>query len=175
MCVHACSFRNAVSTHKNFNSTEDAVSAAINAGIQLDYGDNVATDITNAIAVGKITQKQLDDAVTRTFLTRFRLGEFDDKRNPFFGKYDTALLDSVAHKQSARKAVAASAVLLQNNKDVLPLPSKGLKKVAVVGPWSDCKERSGGYGGSMGYLNNCAWRWHQLCTATSATATARCS
>ena len=24
----------------------------------------------------------------------------------------------------------------------------------VIGPWSNCKERAGGYGGSMGYLNN---------------------
>ena len=57
-------------------------SAAINAGIQLDYGDNVFNDITNAIAAGKMTQKSLDDAVARTFLTRFRLGEFDEERNP---------------------------------------------------------------------------------------------
>ena len=130
--------------------------AAIDAGIQLDYGDNVYSDIINAIKAGKMTQKSLDDAVTRAFLTRFRLGEFDDARNPFFGKYDVSLLDSDAHKQSARKAVAASAVLLQNLGDTLPLPTAkgagGLKKVAVVGPWSDCKERSGGYGGSMGYL-----------------------
>ena len=146
-------FNNAVRTHKNFNTTEDAVSAAINAGIQLDYGDNVAADITNAIKAGKMTEKQLDDAVSRAFLTRFRLGEFDEARNPFFGKYDIALLDSQPHRQSARKAVAASAVLLQNKGGVLPL-GKGLKKVAVVGPWSDCKERAGGYGGSMGYLNN---------------------
>ena len=34
-------------------------SAAINAGIQLDYGDNVFNDITNAIAAGKMTQKSL--------------------------------------------------------------------------------------------------------------------
>ena len=34
-------FNNAVKTHKNFNSTEDAVAAAINAGIQLDYGRHI--------------------------------------------------------------------------------------------------------------------------------------
>ena len=146
--------RNAVSTHKNFKSTEDAVAAAINAGIQLDYGDNVFNDIQNAIAAGKMTQKSLDDAVTRAFLTRFRLGEFDDARNPFFGKYPVDLLDSTEHRQLARKAVAASAVLLQNVDDALPLPTDGLKTVAVIGPWSDCKDRAGGYGGSMGYLNN---------------------
>jgi beta-glucosidase len=79
-------FNAAVRTHKNFPTTEDAVAAAINAGIQLDYGDNVGADITNAIAAGKLTQQRFDDAVTRAFLTRFRLGEFDDKRNPFFKK-----------------------------------------------------------------------------------------
>jgi beta-glucosidase len=146
-------FNNAVSTHKNFKSTEDAVSAAINAGIQLDYGDKVGADITNAIGAGKITQKQLDDAVSRAFLTRFRLGEFDEERNPFFAKYADELLDCAAHRASARRAVAASAVLLQNVDDLLPL-KKGLKKVAVIGPWSDCEDRHGGYGGSMGYLNN---------------------
>ena len=147
-------FRNAVDTHKNFNTTEEAVVAAIHSGIQLDYGDNVANDITNAIKDGKMTEAQLDAAVTRAFLVRFRLGEFDDLRNPFWQKYDESLLDCQAHRQHARKAVAASAVLLQNEGDTLPLPRDGLKKVAVIGPWSDCKERRGGYGGSMGYLNN---------------------
>jgi len=146
-------FHSAVSAHRNFNTTEDAVAAAMNAGIQLDYGDNVAADITNAIAAGKLSQSVLDAAVTRTFLTRFRLGEFDEERNPFFMKYDDALLDCDAHRQHARKAVGASIVLLQNNEDVLPLKPT-LKKVAVIGPWSDCKDRAGGYGGSQGYLNN---------------------
>jgi beta-glucosidase-like glycosyl hydrolase len=147
-------FKNAVSTHKNFNTTEDAVAAAINAGLQLDYGDQVGADITNAIAAGKLSMQQLDSAVARAFLTRFRLGEFDDVRNPFFMRYDTALLDSAAHKAAARKAVAASAVLLKNAGDLLPLAATGLKKVAVIGPWINCKERAGGYGGSQGYLNN---------------------
>lgn len=147
-------FGNAVNTHRNFNTTEDAVAAAINAGIQLDYGDKVGADITNAIAAGKMTQKQLDDAVARAFLVRFRLGEFDEARNPYFMKYDAAVLDSDAHKKHARKAVAASAVLLQNTADALPLSSKALKHVAVIGPWINCKERGGGYGGSQGYLNN---------------------
>ena len=111
-------------------------------------------DISNAIKAGKMTEKSLDNAVARAFLTRFRLGEFDDQRNPFFQKYPESLLDCDSHRQSARKAVAASAVLLQNLEDALPLPTEGLKKVAVVGPWSDCKDRRGGYGGSMGYLNN---------------------
>jgi beta-glucosidase len=149
-CDHKGTFNAAVNTHHNFNSTEDAVSAAINAGIQLDYGDSVATDITNAITAGKLTEKALDDAVTRTFLTRFRLGEFDEARNPFWQRYDEMLLDSVPHRQHARKAVGASVVLLHNLADVLPLDNgASIKKVAVVGPWSDCKDRTGGYGGSQ--------------------------
>lgn len=147
-------FRAAVSAHKNFNSTQEAVVAALKAGIQLDYGDNVAADITNAINTGELPQAMFDDAVTRAFLTRFRLGEFDEERNPFWQKYDVGLLDSDAHRLAARQAMAASVVLLQNNDDTLPLSLTKLKKVAVVGPWSDCKDRSGGYGGSMGYLNN---------------------
>ena len=46
-------------------------------------------------------------------------------------KRGPGLSHSDAHKQSARKAVAASAVLLQNLDDALPLPTTGLKKVAV--------------------------------------------
>ena len=98
--------------------------------------------------------EDLDAAISRAFLVRFRLGEFDNGvQNPFFGRYEVSLLDSKAHRLSARKTVAASAVLLQNKGDVLPLGNT-LKKVAVVGPWSDCHDRSGGYGGSVCYLNN---------------------
>lgn len=38
-------FSTAVRTHRNFKTTEDAVSAAIKAGIQLDYGDSVTADL----------------------------------------------------------------------------------------------------------------------------------
>ena len=147
-------FYQAVHTHRNFNTTKDAVATAIRAGIQLDYGDRLGADIANALNSSKLAIKDLDYALTRVFLVRFRLGEFDGaERNPYFGRFSPALLDSVKHRASARKAVAASVVVLQNNGDVLPL-GVSVKKVAVVGPWSDCKERAGGYGGSMGYLNN---------------------
>ena len=147
-------FNNAVGVHHNFNTTQEAVTAAIKAGIQLDYGDNTSPDIARALNQSKLSMADLDQAIARAFLVRFRLGEFDDgQRNPFFGRYDAKLLDSQAHRTSARKAVAASAVVLQNIDDVLPL-KPGLKKVAVVGPWSDCHDRKGGYGGSVCYLNN---------------------
>ncbi len=58
--------------------------AAMQAGVQLDYGDPVAGDIGNALAQGQLKETVLDAAVARSLLTRFRLGEFDEApRNPF--------------------------------------------------------------------------------------------
>jgi len=50
------------------------VTSAIKLGIQLDYGDNVAADITHAIVSGKLAPGDLDAAVARAMLVRFRLG-----------------------------------------------------------------------------------------------------
>ena len=74
-------------------NTTQTKRATVFVFVSVSAGDNVFNDITNAIKAGKMTQKALDDAVTRAFLTRFRLGEFDDARNPFFNKYPVELLD----------------------------------------------------------------------------------
>lgn len=58
----------------DFSNTEEAVTSAIKLGIQLDYGDNVAADITHAIVSGKLAPGDLDAAVARAMLVRFRLG-----------------------------------------------------------------------------------------------------
>lgn len=65
--------------HHYVDSLEDAVAAAFNAGTQLCFecGAAQSNALASAITHNKTTMAQLDSALTRMFLTRMRLGEFD--------------------------------------------------------------------------------------------------
>lgn len=64
------------------------------------------------------------------------------------------MLDSPAHRLLARRATAASVVLLQNRGGVLPLRRDAVKAIAVIGPFADCPDRTPGYGGHPCYLHS---------------------
>ncbi|TDD69598.1 beta-hexosaminidase [Actinomadura darangshiensis] len=82
-----------------------------------------------AVRSGKITEKRLDESVTRILKLKQRRGLFQDaSADPAKAK---AAIGTAAHKAVARR-VAEHAVTLVRNKDGL-LPLKG-KKVAVSGP-----------------------------------------
>src|SRR5439155_22624742 len=73
----------------------------------------------NTIATSNaISNSRVDDAVTRILNVKCQAGLFSFKRDPA----QLAKVGSAAHRAIARKAVAASLVLLQNANKLLPLP-----------------------------------------------------
>jgi len=126
---------------------------AINAGVDvLMEPANWQTDassIAGAIG-GQISVERANDAVHRILTVKCQAGLFGKTR-------DTALMSqigSAAHRALGRKAVSESLVLLQNNKNALPLKAGG--KFWVVGSGADSLENQcGGWsvewqnGGSM--------------------------
>eukprot|EP00047_Mylnosiga_fluctuans_P014509 m.39025 g.39025 ORF g.39025 m.39025 type:complete len:896 (+) comp5543_c0_seq2:78-2765(+) len=129
--------------HHYVPSLEDAVVVATKAGTQLQYGTESTAGrqaFQDALTDGKLTMADLDGAVSRIMLVRFRVGEFDDD-NPFSsvaGSDLIPLVDAPAHRALARKTAADSIVLLRNN-GILPL-SSALGTVAVVGPFADATD-----------------------------------
>ncbi|GHT35444.1 beta-glucosidase [Bacteroidia bacterium] len=111
---------------------KDAALLAANAEVDVDMmGFAYVRHLKELIAEGKVSQKIVDEMVRNVLRLKFRLGLFDnpyakEQESPFYT--DDALL-------KAKNAAIESAVLLKNEKNLLPL--KNVKTIAVVGALAD--------------------------------------
>jgi beta-glucosidase len=116
---------------------------AINAGLDMamlpyDYKDFIF-DVRKAIQKNETSQNRIDDAVSRILYQKFKAGLFDKSED----KISAEVVGSKEHRELARKAVAESAVLLQNNNQALPI-SKNAKHILVAGSGADNVGRQSG-------------------------------
>jgi len=113
-----------------------AADLAMNAGIDMDMEGHVyVPQLKKLLADGKITEKQIDDAVRRILRIKFMLGLFDDPYRYCDTIREKKMILNPRHLEIAREVARKSMVLLKNN-EVLPL-SKSIKSVAVIGPLAD--------------------------------------
>lgn len=118
---------------------QDAAERALKAGIDLAMMappyKSIMADLVQSLAQGRVSQTELDTAVRRVLEAKLRMGLFE---NPYVdvGKAD-AVLNDPQHRDLARLAAERSAVLLKNEKALLPLNRTALKSVAVIGPLAD--------------------------------------
>jgi beta-glucosidase len=117
-------------------SNDDRIEAAINAGLDmamvpLSYPSFVS-GLRHLVKKGRVPMARIDDAVRRILKqkARFKLWE-----HPFADLRYSGQLGSPEHRALAREAVRQSAVLLQNQDAVLPLPKNG--RILVVGSKAD--------------------------------------
>ncbi len=120
--------------HKVAPSQEAASARAVKAGTDLDCGDEYAT-LLAAVKQGLISEGEIDRAVKRLFIARFRLGMFDPPEMVPFSKIPFSENDSTEHRRLAAEAARESLVLLKND-GALPL-RKDLGTIAVIGPNAD--------------------------------------
>ncbi len=92
---------------------------------------------------GRIDQKTIDEAVARVLRIKFELGLFE---NPYVDEKNVYSWNNIqSNKDLAREAAIKSAVLLKNEKQILPI-SNEVKTIAVIGP-DAIEGRLGGYSG----------------------------
>ena len=111
-----------------------ATELSINAGVDMDMMSFGYVQYVKALVdEGKIKAETIDNAVRNILKLKFRLGLFE---NPYI---DESLARQVAyapeHLAAAKQSAVESAILLQNNNDVLPL--KSAKRILVTGPMAD--------------------------------------
>lgn len=111
-----------------------ATELSINAGVDMDMMSFGYVQYVKALVdEGKIKAETIDNAVRNILKLKFRLGLFE---NPYV---DESLARQVAyapeHLAAAKQSAVESAILLQNNNDVLPL--KSAKRILVTGPMAD--------------------------------------
>ncbi|WP_439946577.1 glycoside hydrolase family 3 protein [Streptomyces sp. BBFR109] len=112
------------------------VTASVNAGVDMMMVPYSYTQFTSTlideVKAGRISEKRIDDAVSRILTQKFELGLFE---HPYTDTRGAARIGSAGHRAVARKAAAESQVLLKNAGNVLPL--KKSQKVYVAGSDAD--------------------------------------
>lgn len=120
--------------HKIEPTREAAAALAVKNGTELECGQEYAT-LPAAVRQGLISEAEIDDAVTRLFAARMRLGMFDPAEKVRWARIPASVNQAPAHDALALKAAQESLVLLKND-GVLPL-APTVKRIAVVGPTAD--------------------------------------
>ncbi|MDX1286446.1 MAG: glycoside hydrolase family 3 N-terminal domain-containing protein, partial [Draconibacterium sp.] len=122
--------------YQNFSKdAAEAAAVAIKAGTDLNCG-NSYPHLDKAFERGLITEEELDVAVKRLFMARFKLGMFDPDEDVPYAQIPFSVNTSEKHAELALEAARKSIVLLKNTNNTLPL-SKDIKKLAVIGPNAD--------------------------------------
>lgn len=122
--------------HENHKVTEgpvDSVALAVENGCDLNCG-NIFIYLLEAVKEGKVTEEQLDKAVTRLFTTRMKLGLFDEPNKVPFNSIPYEVVDSKEMQELNLSVAKRCLVLLKNQEQLLPLDKSKLKTVGVIGP-----------------------------------------
>ena len=113
---------------------KEAAEIAFNAGIEMDMADNLYSEhFKTLLDEGKISMKQIDEAVSRILRVKFRLGLFENPYTEEKPESERYLLPKSL--EIAENAAVESCVLLKNDNNVLPL--ENVKTIALVGPIAD--------------------------------------
>ena len=122
----------------------DAARLGLTAGVNMDMGsDSYLKAVPKLLSEGKVTQREIDEAVLPLLRAKISLGLFE---RPYVDEEKVdATLHNPQHSLLARTAAERSAVLLRNEGAQLPL-SRQLKSIAVIGPLADAhKELQGSW------------------------------
>lgn len=106
---------------------------AVNAGVDMEMVSyTFVKELPRLVKEGKVQEATIDNAVRNILRIKYRLGLFDQ---PYVDE-NKQVMYAPAHLDAARRAAVESAILLKNEKQVLPLEN-AIKTVAVIGPMAD--------------------------------------
>ena len=104
-----------------------------NDGIPSTGNAFILKELPELVKEGKVKESTIDEAVRNILRIKYRLGLFD---TPYVDEQQTSVMYAPSHLEAAKQAAVESAILLKNDKEVLPL-QPSVKTVAVVGPMAN--------------------------------------
>ena len=118
---------------------KDAALKALQAGSMMDMEGKVSVQyLPELLKEGKITIKQLDEAVEKILMAKFKMGLFEEPYKFSDEEREKNTLFTAEHKLLAKEAATKSVVLLKNNDQLLPLKKE--TKIALVGFYAQSKD-----------------------------------
>ncbi len=115
---------------------------SVNAGLDLEmpvpkfyHPDS----LNNALKTGKIKEEIINDKIRRILRIAFTAGLFDETN-----KADTTIIYSKEHTRMARRVAESSITLLKNENNILPLNTKKIKTIALIGVGANVARNGGG-------------------------------
>lgn len=131
------------SRHKVAVDKADAAKQSLEAGLDIELPDpDVNKTLIDLVKSGKISEKLIDQAVSRILYQKFQLGLFE---NPYVdAEKAVKQIDTNEDRALAAEAARKSIVLLKNQNNLLPLDKMKIKSIAVIGP-NAAKAHLGGY------------------------------
>lgn len=116
--------------HKTHDEPQDAASAALNAGVDLECGGGqfFLKYLEKQLKEGQVTEDRIDEAVRRVLIARIKAGQFEKK--PPFSDLTLDIIGCEKHSALSYEAAIKSMVLLKND-GILPL--KKDVNILVVG------------------------------------------
>lgn len=135
-------------THGYARDGQDAAFKAFTAGVNMDMASGTYLKyLPELVKLGRITIKQIDDAVLPILEAKIRLGLFD---HPYVDEARLPLvLNDPASVALARTAAERSVVLLRNEENLLPLDKQKIHSIAVIGPLGDAHDDLLGMWGAL--------------------------
>ncbi len=124
-----------------------ATALAIKAGNDSDDAEYEA-NIPLAVKRGLLTEKDVDQALTRVLRVGFRLGAFDPPETNPYSKIPMSVVRSPEHLALALKTAQESMTLLSDREGFLPLKREAVHSIAVIGPAGDQDYETGNYYGT---------------------------
>jgi len=110
----------------------ESAALAVNNGCNLIINGS-ADDLMAAVHQGCLSESEVDKALYRLFMLRFRLGMFDPPETDPYRTLGEDVINCKKHRQLAGQAALKSIVLLKNEHNILPL-DKNISSICIVGP-----------------------------------------
>ncbi|MEM7571743.1 MAG: glycoside hydrolase family 3 N-terminal domain-containing protein [Bacteroidota bacterium] len=116
---------------------EGAAELAVEAGLDMDMQGAAFYDhLLGLVQEGRVLTERIDDAVRSILRIKYALGLFADPYRYSDERRESNHIFTEAHRAAARRIARESIVLLQNEKEILPL-STDIDRLAVIGPLAD--------------------------------------
>jgi beta-glucosidase len=138
ICTDGGAFGLLLSDHKYYPDPYRGAAAAVKAGIN-QFLDEYKDGVYGAVANGYLKVKEIDEVLRGDYRVMIKLGMLDGpENNPYasIGKEENSIdpWATEAHKKLALEATQKSVVLLKNDRQLLPIDKKEVKRIAVIGP-----------------------------------------
>ncbi len=133
--------------HKLVGTPAESAALAVKNGCELNCG-YIFPHLLEAVEQGLITEEEIDTALYRLMMARFRLGMFDPDKKVPYAQIPFEVNDCKEHHELNKKMARESLVLLKND-GLLPVNREDIKTIAIIGPNGDSKDALvGNYNGT---------------------------